>query len=131
MRTDMSQTVKLMTATKLDGDATALEYLCDPMYVGPNVKNIVASIKVLQKSGTTVKVGLQIEHGPDGSMFQAHSYAIAMTTLGASYAVPFVINGATDTNTDGDLCEWIRPVVMVETASQWVVVEVYIFAKTV
>ena len=94
---------------------------------GADIKDALFFIKVIASSSSTAYVQLTLEHGPDPAGSVSHSIPIGTTAVGSIY--PVVLEGSTDADTDGQLGEWLHPVVRVMGVGVWVLLEVFAMGK--
>lgn len=100
---------------------------------GSTVKVAQYMIKVLAASNNA-RVGLELEHEPDGEIYVLQSTVIAIT---GPAQIPGLLSGASgtpDTNPGAVLGEWLLPVVLIDTSDAnpgWASIEVYEVRKSV
>jgi len=87
------------------------------------------SIVVLGSSGTSVRIGMDLDHGPNGQVYAPHSAPIVDGNPGS--AVPSLLVG--DASTSIILNEWLRPSIKIKDGTgnqaQWALIEVYEMLK--
>ncbi len=83
---------------------------------------------------TPCKVGLNVDHGPDGQIYTSFGTVITPTNISTPPALPVGATGTPDTDPNDVIGEWIVPVITVEentasSAFQWAVVEIWELRK--
>ena len=134
LTTDTEKALVVQAITLLcQSDGSQNTFILGSLEVAEMFKDYQVMVKVIQGSTANAKVGLQIQHSPDGMTWETHSTPIAVTAItGAPLSAPEVVSGWTDSATNGPLSQFIRPVVVVDSADaneQWVTVMVYLVPK--
>lgn len=102
----------------------------DPVPGGRMIRRAQYMLKVLQVSSANVRVGVDLEHGPDGRITTLHSTPIPFSDPGG--LLPTLFEGTANDATSM-IGEWLQPVIKVKdntaTGQEWAVVELYELRK--
>lgn len=116
---------------RVDGPATGGQetfYRLQPSRSGRLCKQANFQIKVIASSSSQAKVGLRLEHGPDGTVSVLHSVPIPTTQLTGGNAL--LLNG--DSDASKMLGNFLHPVITCisnDASPCWAVIEVYQLLK--
>ena len=117
---------------RIDTSATGgeLRYELDPKPGGRACKIVLYSLKVVQSSGDNVRLGIDLQTGPDGDVYGANRQVIVDFNPGT--LVPSLAEGASgtpDTDATDVLGEWLRPTLKIRdgvaSAAQWAHIELW------
>ena len=121
---------KIVGPLRVDGPAVggaATTYAQAPRSGGRSAKVAQYAVKVIAGS-SNAKVGVILEHGPDGDVFITHSTPLTPTAIPGTLP-GLLIGDADDTKI---LCEYLRPVLTCISADAsvcWAMIEVYEMRK--
>ena len=110
------------------GSGEDVKYDLDPHPGGHTAKVAQYQVVVVQVSSTNAELTLDLDHGPDGRNFVAHSTPIATTQISGSSAA--LLSG--DADTTKILGEWLRPTLTAGStgaSQEWIMVDVYEMLK--
>jgi len=108
-----------------DGSPTLIPVAVRPG--GKSAKRPQYMVVIHQKANANTRIGLSLDHGPDGKHFRPHSQPIAYTDPGAT---PSVLEGTASDATSmiGEyrhICVCIQDVLAAPGNPQWAVVSVW------
>jgi hypothetical protein len=122
---------KLIASLRVDGPATGGQetlYKLTPLRGGRVCKQANYQIKIVAVSSNQAKVGLKLEHGPDGTVSVLHSTPIATTQITGANAA--LLNGDSDgTKMIGNFLHPIVACISNDANPCWAVIEVYQLLK--
>lgn len=110
-----------------NSDGTAQDFELEPSPGGHVIKVCNYMVVVKQKSGTNARLGLKLNHGPNGIVSIAHSQPVAVTTLGAGV---LLIGG--DSDVTKVLSEYLHVILTCQSTGgnrEWAVCDVYEMRK--
>lgn len=117
---------KIAGPVRIDSGANGAEkvYQLKARPGGSMAKTVHYFIKVYQSTGANTMIGLDVTHGPDGSLFTLlKANTVAWTAVGTT---PVVIEGSITTEVVG---EYILPIIKIKdsgaAAAQFALVEVF------
>jgi hypothetical protein len=122
---------KLIAQMRVDGPATGgqeTQYKLKARPGGRLCKGVNYMVKVIAVSSTQAKVGITLDHGPDGQVSRNHSIPIATTQLTGTNAA--LLSG--DSDPAKMLGEYLHPIVTCisnDASPCWAVIEVYELRK--
>ena len=125
----------ILKPVRIEQTGTPLyEYNLPPIAGYGQIKDVLVMLKVHQVDilGTT-QVGVVFEHSPDGDQAVTASYATVITPTTIT-TTPILLEGETDSDTNGELGEYIHPAVTVRGTSggdHWAMVEMYFVNKPI
>jgi hypothetical protein len=125
---------KIVGPVRLDsGTNGALKsYPLPPRGGGRMCKVVQYMVKVVQSSGSTARVTVRMDHGPDGNVFTTHSTPISAVdpTTGGTVALPAVVAGdATTSIIVGEFIQCVPGASSSDSNPSWVVVEIFEMRK--
>lgn len=100
---------------------------------GRMVKSLQYMVKVLASSSSSAQVGMDVQHGPDGEVYE--SLKVNIVAYEGFSSTPNLATGAIGASgTNAEIVgEWILPVIKIQHSSQsqaeWAMVEVYEMRK--
>lgn len=100
----------------------------EPAPGGGTVKNVVYFIRVWETDGTFRQLGMTLEHAPDAAAPVAPAFHSNPISLGAPPAsLPAMMAGSThvDNGTQGQIGEWLFPVVEIDGSNCTALIEVF------
>jgi hypothetical protein len=121
----------LLASMRVDGPATggqATSFKLKPRAAGRSCKTAQYMIKIVAVSSTMAKVGLDLQHGPDGAVSVAHSTPIAMTQLTGTNA-NLLVGDADTTKILGEYLHVVINCISNDASPCWASVEIYEMRK--
>lgn len=105
---------------------TPKEYRLEPQEVGLAGGRFAWFVRVLERSASVVEIGIEVEHGPDGTISTPLSGTAPLTPSTVS-SVPAVLFGEADTS--AIMGPFVHVIVECDTTSgnseEWAMIEVY------
>jgi hypothetical protein len=138
-------TFKIFGAEKLYSEANPpafgpRTYRLPPISGGSKFRSLVAFVKVIDKSGVNVKVGLNLLHNADSGTVGVRyggTWLITPTKLATTAGTqsPEMLGGFTDIDTHGPLGENLYLEIEIDAdggaSQEWAMVEVYVVRKAI
>lgn len=121
----------LIASMRVDGPATGGQvtgFKLKPRAGGRSCKNVQYMIKILAVSSNQAKVGLDLQHGPDGSVSVAHSTPITVTQLTGANA-NLLVGDADSTKILGEYLHVVINCISFDANPCWATVEIYEMRK--
>lgn len=98
-------------------------YPLEPSEGGAAIRSLAYEIRVLNAGSANVKLGLRLRHGPDRTVFSAHSAPIATAVLPSN--PPAVLHGDAGSAIIGEVIQVFIDVDSAANGETWAVIEVY------
>lgn len=126
--------ILILQPERIEATGTQFTYALPPVAGFGQIKDILFMAKIHKvKATASTRVSIKLKHSPDGDTAAAifHSTPITASTVSSE---PQILDGYTDTDTNGPIGEYLHPEVVVSHATKsahWAVVSLYLINKPI
>ena len=123
----------VMSPERIEATGTTYTYAIPPIAGFGQTKDILVMAKIHKvKATASTQIAVILKHSPDGdeSTAATHSTPISASTVSSE---PQLLDGETDSGTNGPIGEYIHPRIVVSNANagHWAMVELFFVKKPV